>query len=128
MRDHTSLKAWQCARTVALGVLQLGRAHWKPWAAPHFDQVLRSSLSVPLNIAEGYAFGDGPTFVRHLRIAYGSAVETGDLLALLRDGDIVRAEAVAPLMRSSIECRACLLGLLRRRGGWRPPRSVLPHP
>ena len=109
MRDHTSLKAWQCARTVALGVLQLGRAHWKPWAAPHFDQVLRSSLSVPLNIAEGYAFGDGPTFVRHLRIAYGSAVETGDLLALLRDGDIVRAEAVAPLMRSSIECRACLL-------------------
>ncbi|MGB7213379.1 MAG: four helix bundle protein [Gemmatimonadales bacterium] len=123
MRDHTSLRAWQCARAVAFGVLRLGRSHWKPWAAAHFDQALRASLSVQLNIAEGYAFGDGPTFVRHLRIAYGSAVETGDILVLLRDAEVVDAETIASLIDANAEGRACLVGLLRRRNGWRPTQA-----
>jgi four helix bundle protein len=41
------------------------------------SQMRRASKSIPANIAEGYALrGDAPRlFCKHLRIAYGSAVE-----------------------------------------------------
>src|SRR5690242_3036568 len=51
----------------------------------------RSSLSVQLNIAEGYSLPR--RFRSHLEIAYGSAVETGDLLELaLEEGVIPPAD------------------------------------
>ena len=89
MRDHRSLHAWQEARAVVLGSLELARNSWKPYASALFAQLQRASLSVQLNVAEGYAFGESPSFTRHLAIAYGSAVETGDLLEVLIDAQVV---------------------------------------
>jgi len=91
VRDHRSLHAWQEARGVVLGVISLAYTEWKPYAAAVFSQLQRASLSVQLNIAEGYAFGDSPTFRRHLSIAYGSAVETGELLEVALDCGVVPA-------------------------------------
>jgi four helix bundle protein len=54
-----------------------------------FAQLQRASLSVQLNIAEGYAFGDSPSFTRHLAIAYGSAVETGELLEVALEAHVI---------------------------------------
>jgi len=82
MLDHRSLRAWQEAHAVSLGVLRLSRDSWKPYAAALFGQLQRSSLSAELNIAEGYSFGNTPTYTRHLGVAYGSAVETVELLRL----------------------------------------------
>jgi four helix bundle protein len=79
MRDHRSLRAWQEAHRVSLGVIRLNQHSWKPCAAALHSQLQRSSLSIELNIAEGYSFGDTPTFTRHLGVAYGSAVETVEL-------------------------------------------------
>ena len=79
MRDHKSLVAWQVANDVVRGVLRACRFRWRPYAAALFDQLQRSSLSVQLNIAEGYALREHRRFCYHLRVAYGSAVETGDL-------------------------------------------------
>jgi four helix bundle protein len=84
VRDHTSLKAWQEAHAVALSVLHLAQTGWKPYASALFSQLQRSSLSVQLNISEGYTYGDSPSFTRHLGVAYGSAVETAELLSTLR--------------------------------------------
>ena len=75
VRDHTSLRAWQEAHAISVAVIRLARSSWKPYASALFNQLQRASLSVQLNIAEGYPFGDSPTFTRHLGIAYGSAVE-----------------------------------------------------
>jgi four helix bundle protein len=58
----------------------MSRDSWKPYAAALFSQLQRASLSIELNIAEGYSFGDTPTFTRHLGVAYGSAVETVEIL------------------------------------------------
>jgi four helix bundle protein len=68
---------------VVLGVVELARTSWKPYASALFAQLQRASLSVQLNIAEGYSFGESPSFRRYLSIAYGSAVETGELNHLL---------------------------------------------
>ena len=82
MRNHTTLRAWQEAHAVSIEIIRLCKSAWKPYAAALFSQLQRASLSVQLNIAEGYTFGDSPSFTRHLGIAYGSAVETGELLRL----------------------------------------------
>src|SRR5689334_3627424 len=85
VRDRTSLVAWQQANAVVRLVFRATRYHWKPWAATLFAQLQRSSLSVQLNITEGYGRGLSGPFRNHLEIAYGSAQETADLLRLLAD-------------------------------------------
>ncbi|MFL5474507.1 MAG: four helix bundle protein [Gemmatimonadales bacterium] len=115
MRDHRSLEAWQEAQAVVLGTLRLARNSWKPYAAALFSQLQRASLSVQLNIAEGYAYADSPSFTRHLAIAYGSAVETGELLEIALDGEVVAAEVVRQLLARNQRSQRLLLGLLKSR-------------
>ena len=97
MHDHTRLRAWQEAHAVSIGVIGLAKLAWKPYAGALFSQLQRSSLSVQLNIAEGYTFGESPTFTRHLAIAYGSAVETGELLRLAVETGVVERPSVDSL-------------------------------
>jgi len=70
---------------------------------------------VQLNISEGYTFGDSPTFTKHLRIAYGSAVETAELLRLLREAGILDPDAVAQPQRRNAQCQRLIMGLLKQR-------------
>ena len=82
MRDHKSLLAWQEAHAVALALLPAIRQVKHAYANPIFAQLQRAALSVQLNIAEGYAHKASKRFRNHLDIAYGSAVETAELLEL----------------------------------------------
>jgi four helix bundle protein len=85
MRDHKTLLCWQLARDLSEEVHRATVGNWKPPATAAFDQLRRASLSVRLNIAEGHAIGSPGGFARHLTIAYGSAVETAELLEFCRD-------------------------------------------
>ena len=114
MRDHRSLHAWQEARGVVLGVVELARTSWKPYASALFAQLQRASLSVQLNIAEGYTFGESPSLRRHLAIAYGSAVETGELLEIAVEANIVAAEVGNHLLSRNRRSQRLLFGMLRR--------------
>lgn len=114
MRDHTSLIAWQEARATALGSIRLCRDHWVPFGAAIFSQLQRASLSVQLNIAEDYAFTRSATFIRHFRIAYGSAIETGELLQILVDSDIVGRQYCEELVARNARTQRLLLGLLHK--------------
>jgi four helix bundle protein len=100
-------------------VIRLVRSFWKPYAAALFNQLQRASLSVQLNIAEGYTFGDSPTFTRHLGIAYGSAVETGELLQLALDAEIVDAQTLKGLLTQTRRTERLLLGMLKQRRAFR---------
>jgi four helix bundle protein len=115
MRDHTSLLAWQEADAVVLNVIALSQSHWRPHLSGIFGQVQRSSVSVMANIAEGYAWLDSPSFVRHLRIAYGSALETGDLLKALERSGSVPGSLIRPIIDRCERSQRLLLGMLKRR-------------
>jgi len=67
---------------------------------------------VQLNIAEGYAYGESPSFTRHLAIAYGSAVETGELLEIAVDASIIGAEFGTRLLNRNRRSLRLLLGML----------------
>ena len=114
MRDHTSLIAWQLAKAVSRASLAPGRSHWKPWAAAIFWQLQRASLSVQLNIAEGYARRNTRAFRYHLNVAYGSAVETGELLQLCRDEQLLPSQVLDQTLANCGRCQRLLLGLIRR--------------
>ena len=117
MVDHRSLRAWKEARAVVLHVLSLSRTSWQPWAGAVFAQLQRASLSVQLNIAEGYAQRGSGHHVNHFRIAYGSAVETGDLLELLIDSGLLPATAAADVIARNDASQKLTWGLIRSRGG-----------
>jgi four helix bundle protein len=119
VRDHTSLHAWQEAHAVSLAVIRLARSSWKPYASALFNQLQRASLSVQLNIAEGYTFGSSPTFTKHLGIAYGSAVETGELLRLAIDGQLMEAADVKEVLNRTERTQRLLLGMLKQRRKFR---------
>src|SRR5689334_1128864 len=113
MRDHRQLEAWKVACDLADQIVLAGREHWKPWASALFGQVLRSSLSVQLNIAEGSAFGRSPTYARHLGIAYGSAVETGEVLETMARTGVLPRELAESLVKLSRRSQRLLVGLLK---------------
>ena len=126
--------AWQTAREIAIEVAQLSRTHWHPSRSETFSQLTRAALSVRLNIAEGYAFMNTPTFRRHLDIAYGSAVETGELLEHAQATEMLPREATGRLMERSKLCQRLTYGLLlhvkrssqRTAGGPTPPATPTP--
>jgi len=111
MYDHTSLEAWKEARAVSLGVLGAARVHWKPWAWALFGQLQRASLSVQLNIAEGWTFNRTPTYTRHLDIAFGSAVETAELLELALEARAIDSKTAGMLLERCRRCQRLLIGL-----------------
>jgi four helix bundle protein len=100
-----------------VGVIKLAHTGWKPWASALFSQLQRACLSVQLNIAEGYAYGDSPSFRKHLSIAYGSAVETGELLELALEVEVVSQEVGRVLPNRNQRSQRLLLGMIRRRNG-----------
>ena len=117
MRSHASLIAWQRANQVARAVIRASREHWKPWATAVFAQLQRSSLSVQLNIAEGYARRRRRPFLFHLGVAYGSAVETADLLRLCLEEKILPEHVTRAALGECEETQALILGLLKRLRG-----------
>lgn len=100
---------------MTIQVIGLSRIHWKPYASALFAQLQRASLSTQLNIAEGYTFGNSPSFTRHLGIAYGSAVETGELLELGLDADILPMESASVALNGVRNVQQLLMGLLKKR-------------
>ena len=114
MRDHRSLLAWQEARWVTGASIQLCRYHWKPYGSAVFDQLQRAAVSAQINIAEGYALAGAKRFHNHLVIAYGSAVEAGDLLRTGKEEDLFPEEISQPAIIHNQNAQSLLLGLLKR--------------
>ena len=114
VRDHKSLKAWQEAHWVAMAAVDLAESYWKPSLRSVYDQLTSAALPAQINIAEGYALGTKPMFVRHLRIAYGSSIETADLLELLAERLVIPVATASSTLEHSRLCQRLLLGLLRK--------------
>ncbi len=122
MHDHRRLEAWREAREVSRMAIRACQKSWKPWGAAVFGQLQRSALSVQLNIAEGASFGRSPTYSRHLGIAYGSAIETGELIELAQDTELLPQEVAEDMLNHSRRSQRLLVGLLKRNRPF-PPES-----
>lgn len=117
MRDHTSLVAWQVSQELALEVYKISTLHWRPPARSAFDQLARASLSIHLNIAEGYVWRPRPRWCYHLRVALGSAVETTDAIRFLGMAGAIPEGEGRRLEQLSRRAQSLILSLLKRAEG-----------
>ena len=112
MRDHKNLLAWQEARAVVLALFPAIGQVRRSYANPIFDQLQRAALSVQLNIAEGHALKTSRRFRNHLDIAYGSAVETAELLELSSELNLLSTDLIASTLERCRQCQRLLRGLI----------------
>jgi len=77
------------------------------------DQVQRSALSVPSNVAEGYERDSDKEFVRFLNISKGSCGELRTQLYISRKLEFLKKADSDRLIRESKEISAMLHGLSR---------------
>jgi four helix bundle protein len=114
MRSHRELIAWQRAHELAIDSHKYCAQTWSPVHAAAIDQLRRASLSIQLNIAEGFAFGRSARCRHHLRIAYGSAVETTEILEFLDELKAPDAHHIGMLVDLSHRVQALTLRLWQR--------------
>ncbi len=114
VRSHREIIAWQRAHSVTVGVHRYGAAHWSPPISAAIEQLRRASLSVELNIVEGYAVGRSPRCKNHFRIAFGPAAESSALLELLHELGAPAEEELDRLRALAGETRALTLRLWQR--------------
>jgi four helix bundle protein len=107
-----SLELWRDAQAFAVDVARLADSLPKTRSADVIArQLIRSSSSIPANIAEGHARYSRAVYSNHLSIAKGSAAESESWLNLLMELGFVPRESGEALERRCIS----LMGALTRR-------------
>jgi four helix bundle protein len=108
----------QLASEVAAEAIRLAQAIRGPGADKRTDQLVRSAISIPSNIAEGCGRGTVPEFRRFLIYARGSAQELRTHLEITRRVDRALEQQVRRL-----ESRVALVIKMIGRLYDHPPRS-----
>src|SRR5688572_6107760 len=75
IRTHRDLIAWQRGMTLSKEIYTATRAMPEDERFGLTNQMRRAAVSVPSNIAEGYALETRKSYLRHLRISRGSLAE-----------------------------------------------------
>ena len=116
MSNHQfeDLEVWKRSSRLAVSVLELLEPV-KLYALK--DQMARSCISVPSNIAEGADRESDREFRRFLAIAKGSAGELRTQLYIGQRAGLFSMEAVVPLIQEAREISSMIEGLRKRLGG-----------
>ena len=112
---YRSLMVWQKAKTLAVEIYQLTKAETIRHDFSLIDQMRRSAVSVPSNIAEGDERKSDKDSVRFFRIAKGSLAELSTQLEIARDVGYFTASQVEPLIAQCEELGKMLGALIRAR-------------
>ena len=85
LKAFRKLIVWQRAHELTLMVYKSSEKFPKHEIFGLASQIRRSAVSVEANIAEGYALGTGPNYLRHLNISVGSLAETESHIEIAHD-------------------------------------------
>lgn len=94
MQNFRNLQVWQKAHQLALNTYDISAYLLKPEAWPLRDQILRATISIPSNIAEGTGRGSDPDFRRFLWHSVGSCNELDSQLLLGHDLSSFRVQSI----------------------------------
>jgi four helix bundle protein len=126
MKQLESLDAYRTAQELATKAYGLTLT---PTLRTHFaliDQIRRAAISVPANIAEGYALATTPQFIRCLRISLGSAAELRSHLDITKRLGLADSRDVDSTIALTMRVIAILVGLLKKLDRNRRARFSFP--
>ena len=118
--NYRDLRGWQLGMTLARKVWATTRTFPVEERYVLSQQLRRAALSIPANIAEGYARWSTGDYLRFIAIANGSLKETETLLLHAGNVGLLPSPALRPLLDLTDELGRVLLGLrrsLQRRRG-----------
>ena len=121
-RRYTDLIVWQKAMELVRVVYRTSRTLPAEERFGIIQQVRRSAVSIPSNIAEGHGRMNNGDYVRFLAIARGSLQETETLLQLCVILDYLPSTAIAEAMSLSDEVSRMLAVMIRTLGRKSPKR------
>jgi four helix bundle protein len=110
-RSFRGLLVWRQAMALAKSCYLLTKSLPREELYGLTSQIRRAAISVPANIAEGNGRSTRGAYISFLRIAQGSLRELETYLLLLIEMELLRAQAVDPLLRQ-LESVARLLNRL----------------
>jgi four helix bundle protein len=115
-----SLIVWQKAKLLAIEVYQLTKADSIKRDFSLVDQMRRSAVSIPSNIAEGDERRSDKDSIRFFHIAKGSLAELATQLEIARDVGYFTAGQVERLITQCVELGKMLGALIRSRQNLAP--------
>jgi four helix bundle protein len=111
MQNFRNLKVWQKAHALAKDTYKLSATLKQPTAFRLKDQLVKSALSVPANLAEGCGRIGDRELRRFVRIALGSASELEYYLLFARDLGFLPGPTYERLDEATTEVKRMLVGL-----------------
>lgn len=128
---YRDLKVWQRAMDLAVESHRITRRLPSSERFALANQIRRSAMSVPANIAEGHSRHHRDDFLRFLSIARGSLAELESHLLIAAHLGYIEGVDLAPLITKASEVSRMLAGLVRalrrsRRGEGRAARKARP--
>jgi four helix bundle protein len=115
MGNFKELKVWQVSKGLAVDIYKLTESVPFKHDFGLSDQIRRSSVSIPSNIAEGDGLETDRQSIRHLFIARGSTAELITQLAISLEIGYLQADKYNELERECEDISAMITGLIRHR-------------
>lgn len=106
------LIVWQKAHELVISLYKATRTFPKDELFGLTNQIRRAAVSVPANIAEGYARSSRKEFIQFLYISYASLAEVEYYIELIRDLNYLPPSACADLEAKRLVVGKLLYGLL----------------
>jgi len=110
--SYRDLRVWQKAIELVTKIYQLLKEFPKEELYGLSNQIRRSSVSIPANIAEGHARQHIKEFLQGLFIARGSLAELDTHLIVAQQLDYINAQEYCEIEVKIIDVRMLLQGLI----------------
>ncbi|MEN8234749.1 MAG: four helix bundle protein [Actinomycetota bacterium] len=111
MHDFKRLTVWQRAYQLSIELIRIAGRFTGPVRYALGDQIARTAISIPSNIAEGAGRHSPKDFKRFLAIALGSAYELETQVLIGRDLALVGEDVAKEHLRELSEIQRMLHGL-----------------
>jgi len=116
MGNFKKLRVWQLAKDLAVKIYKLTKT---PKLSKDFglrDQIQRSAISIPANIAEGDELDTNKQSIRHFYIAKGSIAELQTLLIISNEIDYIDLDTLNSIHNDCDVISVMLNRLIKARG------------
>ena len=113
MKMHNDLEVWKKSVLLVTSIYAATNGFPSSEIYGISNQIRRSAVSIPSNIAEGSARQGNNEFVQFLNISLGSLAELETQLIIARNLEYIPTQDYESLIANLIEIRKMLLGLIK---------------
>lgn len=112
--DYKELQVWQKAMDLVVEVYNIIKLLPKEETYGISDQIRRSAVSIPSNIAEGQSRNSAKEFIQFLSIARGSLAELETQLLICIKVNMLSEDNIAEAKKITIEVGKMIKGLMNK--------------